>query len=174
MAKENMHELLRQLVQLGDGRIGNGPKHPQLPNPALQDVITQFIEKYSFLQQDKAYIEFLEVYAGAGIQHPDEEFVVDLFGFTEVSTNFNDQDEHPIVDENGFLTFCGGYALLNRHNEADVLIPQGFLFDATNERKWGIYRGADSGHYWYCESFTEWLSILVHHRGKMPLNTGEK
>ena len=170
MLEKDINILMKRLSSLGEGELGKGPRHPEEPNMSILPTVERFLKENSFLQKDKHYIQFLETYAGAGIQGENEEFVIDLFGFTDVSTNFYEQDEHSIVDEDGFLTFCGGYASLDSNNPIDFMIPQGFLFDATGERKWGIYRGSNEGHYWYCETFVEWLNDLIHHGGKIPLD----
>lgn len=165
----NLHELLRELIEMGDGMLGNGPKHPESPNPELAEIVKQFLKDYAFLRNDPSYIEFLETYAGAGVIHPDEEFALDLPGFGAGVSNFIPEEEYPVVNDEGFLVFCDGYASTKAEDGTKSMIAQSFSFDATGKRRWGVYRHSETRVYWYCESFLDWLRIVVENKGKTPL-----
>jgi hypothetical protein len=138
----------------------------------LAQEIEAFLNEYPFLRQDQGYVDFLESYAGAWVAWPNNDLVIDLFGFTQVSTHIVKEDGY-IVDPTGFLTICDGMVRLREGGFREGVIGQGFAFDATGERKWGIYRyvmidGIEAAMDWYCETFLQALSALIETKGRLP------
>lgn len=173
MAELNIHSLMKEFSKLEGAEIGRGPKHPSSPDPNLAQETEAFLNEYPFLRQDQGYVDFLESYAGAWVMWPNNELIIDLFGFTEVSRNIANPDNVCVVDENGFLIVYDGMVRLVDGGFREGVIGQGFAFDATGERKWGIYRyvfvsGVEVARYWYCETFLQALAALIETRGKLP------
>lgn len=169
----DVHALMREFAELDGAEVGQGPKHPIEPNLALTDVVTGFLKEHTFLKQDRGYVDFLECYAGAWVMWPNDDLVIDLFGFTEVSRNIANPDEGEVVDTDGFLVFCDGLVRLQDDLGFSTVLGQAFAFDATGKRKWGVYRYIidDSGKtdkYWYCETFLRMLEALIGTKGKLP------
>lgn len=104
---------------------------------------------------------------------PNNDLVIDLFGFTEVSRNIAKPDDGSVVDDNGFLIICDGVVRLHEGGFREGVIGQGFAFDASGKRKWGVYRYVSiddtvSDMYWYCDTFLQALGALIDTKGKLP------
>jgi hypothetical protein len=161
-----MYPLVERLQELGHLEVGFGPRHPVAPNPTIAGNLEMFFAQYPFLRQDQGYVDFLECYAGLYLERPDDELILDIFGFTDVSSNIMGL-EGPIVDNDGFLTFCDGTVRSTETNNVAELCPLSFSFDATQNRTKGVYYTTRQSNYWYCESFLDWLEIIVTTRGKL-------
>src|SRR5260221_13257818 len=101
----DIQTLINQFVNLGHAQVGRGPKYPAEPATHLLPEIDSFLDSYSFLKQDKGYVDFLEFYAGASVFWPNGELIIDIFGFTKVSSHLLNL-EGPVVDEDGYLMFA--------------------------------------------------------------------
>src|SRR5262245_54689882 len=110
----DIHFLIQELAELGHIEAGHGPKHLISPNVAIADEIKSFLTDYSFLKQDHDYVDFLEYYAGLGLGKPEDDLLVDIYGFTNVSSHMIEL-EGAIVDESGFLTFCSGTIVIRKN-----------------------------------------------------------
>lgn len=181
-----LHEIIENISQIEDAEvsIGYGPKHPVHPQSDLTTIVTELFSRYPFLKKDQGYVEFMETFSGMYIYRPKVDISLHIFGFTNVSLqihkvdeNFLLQGEKPII-EKGFLGFCdadlfkedppvGGIKTLAN------TIGTGFAFDATGQRKWGIYRAKNILEfeaiemYWYCNTFLEWLDCLLRDKGNL-------
>jgi hypothetical protein len=169
----DIETLMRSFLDLGYAEIGNGPKHPAAPNPDLAAPVQAFLARFPILRRDQGYVDFLEYYAGASILWPHNDLVVDIFGFTEVSSHLLETDG-PIVDEHGYFWFCSEVIRLHPGFETRTTTAGlQFAFDTTQQRRWGIYRGIDNEDSsrtefaWYCESFLEWLNLLIENKGRL-------
>ena len=160
--------------------VGHGPKHSDIPNTDLQPEINQFLSEYPFLQQDKGYVNFLERYAGATLDAP-EGLIVIIFGFVlDIGGLHMTQDEGPIIDDEGFL--CIAAVQVRSDEDAkgfdeyakgfDEYTDLAFSFDATGERRPGIYRNIGlNPKAWYCEDFLTWLRLLIDKQGQLVDNS---
>lgn len=171
MVELNIHSLMKEFSRLEGAEIGRGPKHPSSPDPSLAPEIEEFLNQYPFLRQDRGYVDFLECYAGAWVMWPNLDFVVDLFGFANVSTHIVKEDGY-VVDPTGFLKFCDGLVRIHKGVGHEGVLGQGFAFDATGKRRWGVYRSitdeVESDKYWYCETFLQALAALIETKGNLP------
>jgi hypothetical protein len=163
-----LYETMARFSEIGYVTIGRGPKHPFLPNPLLAEQITSLLNEYPFLVQDQGYIDFVECYAGASMNHPAEALMVDIYGFTHASSHLIELPGS-IVDDNGFLMFAGIYWRQDI-NDPRSLVELDFAFDATGSRVQGVYGyrvGGDNGYQWYCKSFLEWFDLLIVKKGRL-------
>ena len=166
---------MQRFAQLPNARVGQGPKLWPYPNPALQKEIDDFLNQYPFLRQDQGYVDFMEYYAGASIYPSDDdeavnddELVIDLFGFNDGIALHIVKDEGQIVGKDGFLCFCSTETW-DEKVDPDFIIETEFLFDATQKRKPGIYLRSSvrPEAEWFCETFLEWLELLIDKKGKL-------
>lgn len=165
----NIHELMQKFAELDYTTVGRGPKHPSFPRLELQAEVESFLAQYEFLQQDKGYVDFLECYAGGMIDYPNGEVFVDIFGFLDEVSFHLTKDEGSIIEDNGYYGFCTSVIRIGQSAipaESDVGI--GYAFDATGNRRWGIYRFIEGGEgEWYCESFLKWLEQIITKKGNL-------
>jgi hypothetical protein len=164
-----IENLMEKFLQIDGAAAGNGPRHPVQPDPSAEIRISSFLDTYPFLHQDPCYRDFLEVYAGAAINSSDENDLVDILGFSDVSPDI-EYFEGPVVSSNGFLVFaiCAYY----RHTEQQLyMYEHDFAFDASGTRKPGIYRMVSaldqepSAFTWYIGDFCSWLEDLIDKGG---------
>ena len=168
----NIHQLMEAFAKLGETHIGRGPKDPLSNNLELTKATEQYLALYPFLKRDQGYGDFLEFYSGAYLFQPTNGLAIDIFGFTQESSNINEL-ESPTLDKDGYLAFCD-VALPKK--DSNELEGTGFAFDATGQRQNGIYRAVISNindstvmsFYWYCSNFLEWLEILINSNGHFP------
>ncbi len=165
-------QLMKRFEALGGTEIGQGPKHSEQPNLIIAPDVRAFLDAYPILKRDPGYVDFLEVYAGASLTWSNDALAIDIFGFTSVSSHLVLADG-PLVDGHGFLKFCDSIVRVQASSTGlkDVL-GQGFAFDVTGERKWGIYRSitndqGESPPIWYCSNFLTWLQMMIETRGKL-------
>jgi hypothetical protein len=181
----NIHQLIARISRLGQSQIGHGPKHPELPNIELAEAVKAYFQRYSFLMQDQDYLDFMECYAGLYVFRPEYHIAIDVFGFTEASSDLmriqNDyffQGENNIL-EDGFLAFCDASFVPSGLAPEDItflsLEGGGFAFSESGERQFGVYRATVSGseseiveYKYYCSSFLTWLEILLESQGLFP------
>ena len=167
MKKEReLDELLGDLRRIGELRLGRGPRHPTDPAPELAADVAQLLAEYPFLRRDPGYVAFLERYAGAVLWRAQDLLSLGLFGF------YPDLSIHLVegpgeIIEHGFFTFCD--TVVPRTPEAPFdPIGVGFGFDATNERRWGVYRLWGGGKAdWYCETFLALLERYITCDGRL-------
>ena len=166
-----IHSLVKKLAEIEGAEVGRGPKHPTAPNLDLSPEIDSFLAEYDFISQDKGYVQFLESYAGAYVWQPANDLTIDFFGFAGISTHIVNEDG-PIVDEQGFLVYCDGTVWIDSADPGEKAIGQSFAFDATGNRRWGIYRrftrrGEEINFYWYCKTFEQLLEHLIKTKGQV-------
>jgi hypothetical protein len=167
--------------------IGRGPRHPTHPNHNLQQITDKYFGLFPQARSDTTYVEFMYQYSGLFIHEPQQGFVVDVFGFAEISSTLIKWDGNFFVegesrpDEDGFLIFCDA-AFIKEHKAAqdfgtpnlylDNRIGTGFAFDMAGNRQKGIYRAINPDAkaldmIYFCASFDEWLQILIDTKGNM-------
>jgi hypothetical protein len=164
----DIHELIRELAQFGTVETGHGPRHPTAPSPAFASEIAAFLDEYPFVKRDRGYVEFLECYAGLLFWRAQDCLSLSIYGFDPDVSLHLAEGEGDIITREGFLTFADAAVPIEegRFSSED---PQGaaFGFDATERRRWGVYRCSSNQPYeWYCETFEEWLGLLVSLRGR--------
>lgn len=165
----NIHSLMTRFTELGFASVGRGPKHPQSPRPELHEEIDNFLSQHPYLRKDNGYIDFLECYAGAMVDWPNGELVIDIFGFSEDVSLHLTQDEGSVIDDEGFYAFCSSVVRVDKDQESKhEYLGLGYAFDSTGTRKWGVYRCIeDEPCQWYCASFREWLKELIDKKGRL-------
>jgi hypothetical protein len=169
----DVHSLVDKFLELADAEVGQGPKHPTNPIPELEAPTDEFFEKYPFVCKDTGYVEFLNSYSGAYVIWPDDQLMIDIFGFSEVSSPII-TDEYPVIDDKGYLTFCSVLFRVKPGGGVENIQTLGFAFDATSQRKSGVYRqlvgrepGSPTKTDWYCATFLELFSELIDKRGRL-------
>ena len=167
---QELQSLIDTLAQWTTALIGRGWRHPQQPNLSIKEETINFLQDYPALQQDKSYVDFLEMYAAAMIDYPDGTLTISIFGFLDdISLHFT-KDEGLIVDEDGFLMFCSTVVTIPTPNGTES-IGLDYAFDVTGMRKPGIYQDiVDANHpsatfKWYAPNFLDWLYQLVNKKG---------
>jgi hypothetical protein len=161
---------MEKFTKIGYATVGRGPKHPEFPQTELQEEIDVFLSQYSFLQKDRGYVDFLECYAGAMIDSPEEKLVINIFGFLEDISLHLLEDESSIIDDQGFYAFCSSVVRVEEGEHPYYVgsVGLGYTFDATGTRRWGVYRSIEGEPCeWYCNSFLDWLEKLIARKGKL-------
>lgn len=166
----NIAKLIEKITQIEGAEIdiGRGPKHLSNPNLELLQVTESYLRTFPFLKQDPSYVDFMEQYSGFCIYRENPYLAINGLGFAnvleEVAGEFLAFGESSIV-EDGFLTFC----------DADIShVGITFAYDVTGQKRWGIYRtkeiieDAPIEWYWYCETFSQWLEIMIGSKGLVP------
>jgi len=165
---KTIHELIRELSSLGAVVTGHGPKHPEAPSDDLGAEIAAFLDEHGFLRRDEEYVDFLESYAGLLLTREHDFLSLSVYGFDpEIGLHLT-EGEGDLLTEDGFLTFADA-TVSEQEGVFGPNDPLGvaFGFDATGERRPGVYRNLSGRPYeWYCEGFTEWLETLVRLRGR--------
>ncbi len=163
----HLHDLVRQLGELGVVETGHGPRHPVHPSDVHAAEIAAFLDRYPLVRRDPGYVDFLEAYAGLLLWREQDFLSLSIYGFDpDVSLHLT-EGEGDTVTEDRFLTFADAAvpAELGTFSPGD---PQGaaFGFDASGERPWGVYRClGDTPYELFCPDFITWLSTLVEQRG---------
>ena len=169
----DLHCLVQRFSELDRARVGRGPRHLTQGNRSLEGALESFLKRYPFLKKDTGYVQFLECYAGAYLVWPEDELVIDIYGFSGVSTLIVGEDG-PIIDEDGYLTFSSVLFRIREGPGLENIQTLGFAFDATQQRKPGIYRqvvGREEGSPivtdWYGETFLEWFKDVMDKKGRL-------
>jgi hypothetical protein len=182
----NLHldSLVHRFAQLGSSvRIGRGPEHPAEPDDKLAQQTVRWLNAHAFLQRDQGYVTFLKRYSGLEADEKKAGFGIAISGFSGFGGFLHELGPGKFDDQNPCVTPEGFYPFANTGGRVDagpfrgsVLIA--FSFDATERRKWGIYReiwprnGTKVEYHWYCETFLEWLENSIRLKG-MLIETGE-
>src|SRR5438046_219401 len=85
--------------------VGAGPSHPTTPVAARRAEIDDFLQRFPQISRDPTYVDFLYTYSGAGMSDVEVDTYVDIFGFSDSSTEF-DESEGPLVEADGYLIFA--------------------------------------------------------------------
>lgn len=169
----NLEELVKKLSRIEYVEIGKGYKHSTSPNLALRDDCNKFFAEYPTLREDKDYVEFMEVYAGAIIDHPNEVIMVDIYGLlSDLTVNVLYPDES-LIEKKKFFRF-GEVAYVPIDSKRKDGLSASFAFDLTDASS-GIYKRREIyqtdyktvPYEWYCASFIEWFEKLVMTSGKL-------
>jgi hypothetical protein len=179
-------ELIQRLLKAApEAHIGRGPDHPTSPDLTLAQRIATWLAVHPFLNRDAAYVEFLRRYSGVDVlsEYTAENIAkgldwdLDIPGFAPVGpvSCLDDVGGHvsrfdptvPHINENKFYSFA---TVCFRHSgqgtEPSDWAHEEFGFDASAERRWGVYRILDPPE-WFCETFTEWLGRAIDSRGRV-------
>jgi hypothetical protein len=163
-------ELVRLLESIPGARVGRGPRHPKDPDQAIGDQIEWFFDAYPALRNDSGYVDFMEKYSGVLIENPDETQIVDVLGFSDVSTGMLEMDGD-VVDEDGFLLYA--QCVFHGITEGRLvdMYEYDFAFDISGERPPGVYRCSSTmrsqgePYVWYADGFCSWLAELARNGG---------
>jgi hypothetical protein len=159
--ESGIDRLMGELGELGwlkTVRIADGDK-----DSGLQMEIDRLIETYPFLQKSEQYVTFLRRYGGALLVRDDDGFLLSFFGFShDIGVHLTEGPGEPIEED--CLIFC------------DLIVPRegaetcavAFGFAATPDLRWGVYRfDKGSERSWCCETFFEWLRLIITTRGRL-------
>lgn len=137
----------------------------------LQRQVDALLATYPFLERDAGYVAYLRRYGGAIVVRVDA-LVLSLYGFShDIGMHIVDGPGEPVCD--GCLVFCDMSVPAAVRARTDVketveTVAVGFGFEATGERRPGVYRFVDGGDgEWFCETFLEWLAILIETDGQI-------
>lgn len=167
----NINEVVSRLERIPGALAGRGPRHPESPDLSIEDQLVQFLDTYPILRRDAGYVEFLEKYAGAMIKNPDETQIVDVLGFSDVSTGMLEMDG-PVVDEHGFLLFAQCIFHIIVEGRLVDMYEYDFAFDTSEEGRPAVYRcsatlrSQGEPYVWYADGFCSWLVELVDQDGR--------
>lgn len=99
--------------------------------------------------------------------------MLSLYGFShDIGMHLVEGPGEP-VDKEGFLTLCDMVVprvirMPRSPSNLGDTVAVAFGFDATGDRRWGVYRFVNGGAgAWYCETFFEWLGILIGKDGQL-------
>ncbi|WP_146160468.1 hypothetical protein [Desmospora activa] len=157
-------DLFNQLGSIPGAKTGKGPRHPTQPANEIQKSIDDFLLSYPALRNDPGYVDFLEKYAGAYIENEDQTQIVDILGFSNVSTHIIDM-EGPVVNEHGFLIFAQCIYSSIHDGKLTDSYEHDFAFSVTGAE--GIYWISTTLHtqnqpfIFYAENFLQWLRNLI-------------
>ncbi len=167
--------LTARFLMLGYARIGQGPKHPLVPNLPMQARIDEFFRKYPRLRLDAGYVEFLEKYSAAELTWPDRELEIMIHGFSPEELEVNDllTPDEPLYDEFGFFRFCE--VIISPKSAPDHWMGVSFAWYLHDDRLLGVYRSVTAilqamnpvPYEWYRASFVEWFEELIQRQGKL-------
>ena len=140
-----------------------GPEHPTQPEPALAELVRQWLATHPFLHRDEGYVQFLKRYCGAVIGDKGGRFWATIHGFHPEVGYLDEYDfccydaKVPGIDQRGLYPFAlMGYDRPGHRKLLDRQMLIDFCFDGTGNRKWGVYRSAIVGRKpqgdgeWYC------------------------
>ncbi len=177
----DIDDLMTRFARLSPAaQIGRGPAHPSEPDADLVERLERWLEQHPFLRREPTYIAFLQRYAGAVVDDPEQDLAIDLHGFAGMGCDLDDDsdggplnEEAPGVDGRGFYQF----ALVRMHTLPDhsfrSSVLMGFSFDASQQRQPGVYRGISTPNgpsiepHWFCASFSEWLERAIQEKGRL-------
>jgi hypothetical protein len=167
-----LDELMQRFGQIPGAKVGHGPEHPESPDPSTAERLEEFLASYHSLQADQSYCDFLRRYGGAYIENHDATLIIDIFGFSEVSTDIVEM-EGPVVNKDGYLIYAQCIYYIMSGNELRGTQEHDFAFDMTGARRPGIYRLYGSSEHlhnqfeWQHESFASWLAYLMDHDARL-------
>lgn len=164
-----------KFLMLGYARIGQGPKHPVVPNLPMQARIDEFFRKFPRLRLDAGYVEFLEKYSAAELTWPDRELEIMIHGFSPEELEVNDllTPNEPLYDKFGFFRFCE--VIISPKSEPHSRMSVDFAWYLHDDRPFGVYRTVTPfqqamnplPYEWYRASFVEWFKELIREQGKL-------
>lgn|SRR5574341_1603885 len=162
--------IMTDFARLEYAMIDFGPKHPTNPVPELQREIDEFFSEYPILRRDKGYVAFLETYSAAAVFWPNQELVIQIYGFSEEMTEHLLYPDEPLLEQGRFLRF----AEVMIEEEEDV-VGLSFAWEVTGQHSPGVYRqlrqgGADwktTPYTLYASTFLNWLEEIVTKNGRL-------
>lgn len=165
-------DLIARFEQIPGARVGRGLEHPTRPDASEAGRLEEFLSNYPFLRADSSYEEFLRKYGGAYVENEDVTQIIDILGFSNVSTDIIEMDGS-IVNSDGYLLFAQCiYHIMSERGLKDTQ-EHDFAFDATGEREPGVYRlygdsEQDLNEFeWQYDNFANWLAYLVAQDAKL-------
>jgi len=161
----NVESLVEKFGRLPYANVGPGVDDALWAADFLPQV-NDFLSTYPLVARDADYVDFLVNFGGASLEDPDRNLIVDILGFSAVSTRLLDMDG-PVVDEDGFLLFaqCISHVIID--GALRDTIEYSFAFDVTGYRRPGVYSLFSSfsvrgGVYdWSVGGFSFWLERLT-------------
>ncbi|MGB1241380.1 MAG: hypothetical protein ACPG49_02590 [Chitinophagales bacterium] len=159
---KKLRKLMATFVQFTTAKVGQGYAHPTSPKFDLQVQTDDFLNEHVFLKAFPNYIQFLKTYSGASISTPNGSIHFEIGGFIEEIALPIIDKETPVIDEDGYYTFC--ISAMQEKGKDKYL---SFAFDATGKRKKGVYeyiqfRHNGSSQYFHrYPSFLSWLEEII-------------
>lgn len=166
-----INEVIKHLEGIPGAMVGHGPRHPKDPDRSIEDQVEWFFDTYPTLRRDGGYVDFMEKYSGVLIKNLDETQIVDVLGFSDVSTGMLEMDGS-VVDEDGFLLYaqCVYHTIVE--GRLVNMYEYDFAFDISGERTPGVYRCSSTlrsqgePYVWYSDGFCSWLAELARNGGR--------
>lgn len=165
-------QALDVLTSLPNAEIICGPEHPRKPRKELANVLSDIISRNPFLGNDRYYIQFLKVVGGLcidtnrSIEDPEYYFAI----LYELDGVFCDESTAEITEDGFFV--IGEFCFNKPSNSGSIQeMTNVYAFDATGNRKSGIYRSTYidgemlSGFGYQYESFEAFISNLISSQG---------
>jgi hypothetical protein len=166
------NDYMQKVADFAVCEIGRGHRHPTAPDPSLETEYQRLLVVYPFLSNHPDYLHFLERYAGARAfaqeGHEEGFFHVTIYGVGSWAFS----DECPTaVSSDGYYVFAvvETQAAKGSADVRDAIASYGF--DSTGRT--GIFgethsSGEPDGAFkFFCQSFTEWLRLLIDSRGRL-------
>lgn len=162
-SEEDVSDAIDAMATLGECPVAWQPV-AAANDATLQDGVTALLSSYPFLAGDPGYVAFLRGYGGA-LLITEGNLVMSVFGFShDIGMHLVDGPGELISD--GCLVFAD--MVIPREGKALASNAVGFGFEATGQRRSGVYRYLNGGSpAWYCETFLEWLRRVVASKGRM-------
>ncbi len=167
--------LTAKFLMLGYARIGQGPRHPVVPNVPMQARIDEFFRKHPRLRLDAGYVEFLEKFSAAELTWPKGELEVMIHGFSPEELEVNDllKPDEPLYDQFGYFRFCE--VIISPKSDPRGEIGVNFAWYLNEDRPLGVYRRVTPiqqalnppPYTWYRATFVEWFEELIRKQGKL-------
>ena len=170
--RSQLDRSIAQLATLGEFVTAWRPADA-LADAKLQADVSALLGTYPFLARDEGYVEFLRRYGGALLVREVDGLVLSLYGFSHDIGMHLIEGPGELVDGEGFLTLCDMVVprVIRAPRSLDNLgdtVAVAFGFDTTGDRRWGVYRFVSGGAgAWYCETFLEWLRMLIAKDGQL-------
>ena len=166
MAPPDLDSLMAAFGALPDAEVGDGPAVEE-DGPARLDA---FLDEVPGLTRDAGYVEFLRRWSGAYAQDPDADHIVDVFGFSGVSTDLDDMVA-PVRPDQPYVVFAQCiYRKVGRDGRPDVA-EYSFGFANGPDAPPGVHllvqsvAGVARPWHTHAPGFTAWLADLVDREG---------
>lgn len=173
MAEPDLDSLMAAFVALADAEVGDGPD-PEADGLARLDA---FLAGVPVLARDADYVTFLRRWSGAYIQDPAADHIVDLFGFSGISTDLEEMVA-PVRSDQPYVVFAQCiYRKVDDEGRPDVA-EHSFGFTTAGDGPPAVHALVQSAagvvRPWHphAAGFRAWLADLVDRAGWYEERTG--
>jgi hypothetical protein len=170
----SIQAIVEAFLRLPRVRTGRGPGHPEEPDPAWEQSLTDLVRNHPYLQRYPDYVEFVRMNLGALIERPDDDepgVSLLIYGVGE----YDDSVAAPVNEEGIFI-----FSIVEFWPQNGSVRERVFGFDATGTRTAGVYQlvepplpGRARAYQLYCPTFADWLREVVATGGRLPIQFSE-